>query len=176
MRYSLFRKWLKSRTHVARHQTEPVSACAMRPLALAPAGMPCAPAAQGGPSSTGIALGGRWSSACPPSLPPWATRRSMTRFGLAPRPRHSSMRCPSPATETERRSTLHTAPTFPHLLPTSVTARLRHPRQARPHTMARSRTTFGLLLQFAPQRRHKAPSRLRLAALDAPWLRAWLEP
>ncbi len=42
--------------------------------------------------------------------------------------------------------------------------------------MARSRHTFGLLLQCAQQRRHKAPAILRLADLDAPLLSALLEP
>jgi integrase/recombinase XerD len=50
-----------------------------------------------------------------------------------------------------------------------------HPRQASPHTIARSRTTFGLLLQCAQQRLHKAPAQLSLAALDAPLLSAFRE-
>lgn len=40
--------------------------------------------------------------------------------------------------------------------------------------MARYRTTGGLLLRCAPQRRHKAPASLSLAALDAPFRSACL--
>ena len=50
-----------------------------------------------------------------------------------------------------------------------------HQRQASPHTIARYRTTFCLLLQCAQQRLHKAPSSLSLADLDAPFLSAFLE-
>jgi integrase/recombinase XerD len=70
---------------------------------------------------------------------------------------------------------MHTEPAFPHLLHTYCTERLMHQRQASPHTMASSRTTLCLLLQFAPQRRHKTPSSLRLADLEAPLLSAFLE-
>src|SRR5712691_7514711 len=62
----------------------------------------------------------------------------------------------------------------PHLQP-NFTERLMHQRQASPHTIASYRHTFGLLLQFAQQRLHKAPSSLRLADLDAPFLSAFLE-
>ena len=70
---------------------------------------------------------------------------------------------------------MQTEPAFPHLLQTYFTERLMHQRQASPHTIASYRTTFCLLLQFAQQRLHKAPSRLSLADLDAPLLSAFLE-
>jgi len=70
---------------------------------------------------------------------------------------------------------MQTEPAFPHLLQAYFTERLMHQRQASPHTIASYRSTFCLLLQFAQQRRHKAPSHLSLAALDTPLLSAFLE-
>ena len=70
---------------------------------------------------------------------------------------------------------MQTEPSFPHLLQAYFTERLMHQRQASPHTIARSRPTFCLLLQCAQQRLHKAPSSLSLADRDAPFLSAFLE-
>ena len=56
---------------------------------------------------------------------------------------------------------MQTETSFPHLLQAYFTERLLHQRQASPHTIASYRTTFCLLLQFAQQRLHKAPSQLR---------------
>jgi site-specific recombinase XerD len=70
---------------------------------------------------------------------------------------------------------MQTEPSFPHLLQAYFTERLMHQRQASPHTIASYRSTFCLLLQFAQQRLHKAPSHLSLAELDAPLLSAFLE-
>jgi integrase/recombinase XerD len=67
-----------------------------------------------------------------------------------------------------------TESTFPHLLETYFTDRLMHQRQASPHTIASYRDTFALLLRFAQQRLHKAPSTLGLEDLDAPFLGAFL--
>ena len=68
-----------------------------------------------------------------------------------------------------------TATSFPHLLQAYFTERLMHQRHASPHTIARYRHTFGLLLQCAQQRLHKTPASLSLAELDAPLLSAFLE-
>jgi len=68
-----------------------------------------------------------------------------------------------------------TATAFPHLLHAYCPARLMHQRHASPHTIARDRNTLCLLLQCAQQQLHKAPSRLSLAELDAPFLSAFLE-
>lgn len=70
---------------------------------------------------------------------------------------------------------MQTETSFPHLLQAYFTERLMHQRQASPHTIASYRTTFCLLLQFAQQQLHKAPSSLSLADLDAPFLSAFLE-
>src|SRR5215470_19599486 len=48
-------------------------------------------------------------------------------------------------------------------------------RKVSPHTIASYRDTFRLLLQFAQQRLHKAPSQLALADLDASLVGAFLE-
>jgi integrase/recombinase XerD len=68
-----------------------------------------------------------------------------------------------------------TETSFPHLLQAYFTERLMHQRHASPHTIASYRNTFCLLLQFAQQQLHKAPSSLSLADLDAPFLSAFLE-
>jgi len=70
---------------------------------------------------------------------------------------------------------MQTETAFPPLLQAYFTERLMHQRQASPHTIARYRHTCCLLLQFAQQRLHKAPSSLSLADLDAPFLSAFLE-
>jgi integrase/recombinase XerD len=52
--------------------------------------------------------------------------------------------------------------TFPSLLQRFFTDRLLQQRQASPHTIAGYRDTFRLVLQFAAQRLHRAPSALTL--------------
>jgi len=70
---------------------------------------------------------------------------------------------------------MQTETSFPQLLQAYFTERLMHQRHASAHTIASYRTTFCLLLQFAQQQLHKAPSSLSLADLDAPFLSAFLE-
>src|SRR2546427_12358740 len=70
---------------------------------------------------------------------------------------------------------MQTEPSLPRRLRAYFTERLIHQRQASPHTIASYRSTFCLLLQFAQQRLHKAPSHLSLVDLDAPLLSAFLE-
>ena len=62
---------------------------------------------------------------------------------------------------------MQTETALPHLLEAYFTERLMHQRHASPHTIASYRNTFCLLLQFAQQQLHKAPSSLSLADLDA---------
>lgn len=64
---------------------------------------------------------------------------------------------------------------FPTLLETFFTERLLHQQRASPHTVASYRDTFSLLLRFAQQRLHKAPSTLTLDDLDAPFISAFLD-
>jgi len=64
---------------------------------------------------------------------------------------------------------------FPILLESFFTKRLIAQRRASPHTIASYRDTFRLLLQFAEQRLAKAPSRLRLEDLEAPFLGVFLD-
>src|SRR5712692_1190368 len=64
---------------------------------------------------------------------------------------------------------------FPRFLQTFFTERLMRQRQASPHTIASYRTTFRLLVQFAQQRFHKAPSTLALADIDTTFLGAFLD-
>jgi integrase/recombinase XerD len=59
---------------------------------------------------------------------------------------------------------------FPTLLETFFTARLIAQRKASPHTIASYRDTFRLLLQYAEKRLAKAPSRLTIEDLNAPFL------
>jgi len=73
-----------------------------------------------------------------------------------------------------RGHTLPPDPTFPRLLEASCTDRLMRQRQASPHTIASYRDSCCLLLRFAQQRLHKAPSTLTLEDLDAPFLSAFL--
>jgi integrase/recombinase XerD len=64
---------------------------------------------------------------------------------------------------------------FPALLETFFTRRLIAQRKASPHTIASYRDTFHLLLQFAEQRLAKAPSRLTIEDLNAPFLGVFLD-
>jgi site-specific recombinase XerD len=64
---------------------------------------------------------------------------------------------------------------FPSLLETFFTRRLVAQRKASPHTIASYRDTFRLLLQFAEKRLAKAPSRLTMEDLNAPFLGAFLD-
>ena len=61
------------------------------------------------------------------------------------------------------------------LLQAFFTQRLMQQRQASPHTIASYRDTWRLLLQFAQQRLHKAPSALALEDIDAPLITAFLD-
>lgn len=53
--------------------------------------------------------------------------------------------------------------------------RLVRQRQASPHTLASYRDTFHLLLIFAQQRLHRAPSSLSLGEIDAPFVGVFLD-
>ena len=64
---------------------------------------------------------------------------------------------------------------FPVLLESFFTKRLIAQRRASPHTIGSYRDTFRLLLQFAEKRLGKAPSRLTLEDLQAPFLGAFLD-
>jgi site-specific recombinase XerD len=64
---------------------------------------------------------------------------------------------------------------LPSLLQTFFTDRLLRQRQASPHTIAGYRDSFRLLLQFAKERLGKAPSKLQIEDLDAPFLGLFLE-
>lgn len=64
---------------------------------------------------------------------------------------------------------------FPRLLQSFFSQRLMAQRRASPHTIAAYRDTFRLLLQFAQQRLHKAPSQLGLEDLDASLIGAFLD-
>lgn len=64
---------------------------------------------------------------------------------------------------------------FPTLLETFFTRRLIAQRKASPHTIASYRDTFRLLLQFAEKQLAKAPSRLTMEDLNAPFLGAFLD-
>jgi integrase/recombinase XerD len=55
------------------------------------------------------------------------------------------------------------------------TDRLQRQRRASPHTVSGYRDTFRLLLRFAAQRLGKAPSKLSLAELDAPFVGDFLD-
>jgi integrase/recombinase XerD len=67
------------------------------------------------------------------------------------------------------------ATSFPVLLESFFTKRLIAQRRASPHTIGSYRDTFRLLLQFAQRRLGKAPSRLTLEDLQAPFLGAFLD-
>ena len=64
---------------------------------------------------------------------------------------------------------------FPTLLEMFFTRRLIAQRRASPHTIASYRDTFRLLLQFAEKRLAKAPSKLTIEDLNAPFLGAFLD-
>jgi integrase/recombinase XerD len=64
---------------------------------------------------------------------------------------------------------------FPILLETFFTERLGRQKRASPHTVASYRDAFCLLLRFAQQHLHKAPSALTLDDLDAPMISAFLD-
>jgi site-specific recombinase XerD len=64
---------------------------------------------------------------------------------------------------------------FPALLESFFVDRLMQQRQASPHTIISYRDTFRLMLQYAQQRLHKAPSQLTVPDLDTPFLGAFLE-
>ena len=67
------------------------------------------------------------------------------------------------------------ATSFPLLLESFFTKRLIAQRRASPHTIGYYRDTFRLLLQFAEKRLAKAPSRLTLEDLHAPFLGVFLD-
>jgi integrase/recombinase XerD len=67
------------------------------------------------------------------------------------------------------------ATNFPTLLESFFTKRLIAQRRASPHTIGSYRDTFRLLLQFAEKRLGKAPSRLVLEDLQAPFLGVFLD-
>ena len=67
------------------------------------------------------------------------------------------------------------ANSFPVLLESFFTKRLIAQRRASPHTIGSYRDTFRLLLQFAETRLGKAPSRLTLEDLQAPFVGAFLD-
>jgi integrase/recombinase XerD len=64
---------------------------------------------------------------------------------------------------------------FSGLVQAFFTDRLLRQRRASPHTVAGYRDTFRLLLRFAKQRLGKAPSKLLLADLDAPFVGDFLD-
>jgi site-specific recombinase XerD len=64
---------------------------------------------------------------------------------------------------------------FPGLLESFFLDRLMRQRQASPHTLASYRDTFRLLLQYAQQRLHKAPSQVTVPDLDTSFLGAFLD-
>jgi integrase/recombinase XerD len=69
---------------------------------------------------------------------------------------------------------MNAVPTLPAILQRFFTERLMTQRQVSAHTMASYRDTFRLLLSFAQSQRHKRPSELDLADLDAPLIGAFL--
>lgn len=70
---------------------------------------------------------------------------------------------------------MNAGPNFARLLQSFFMQRLMQQRQVSPHTIASYRDTFRLLLQFAQQRLHKAPSALALDQIDAPLVVAFLD-
>jgi len=65
--------------------------------------------------------------------------------------------------------------TFPALLEAFFTERLIQQKHVSAHTIASYRDTFCLLLRYAQEHLHKAPSQLDLADLDAPLIGAFLD-
>ena len=70
---------------------------------------------------------------------------------------------------------MNDATSFPVLLESFFTKRLIAQRRASPHTIGSYRDTFRLLLQFAERRLGKAPSKLTLEDLQAPFLGMFLD-
>jgi integrase/recombinase XerD len=70
---------------------------------------------------------------------------------------------------------MNSAASFPVLLEAFFTDRLIRQRQASPHTIASYRDTFRLLLQYAQEQLHKAPSDLTMPELDTALLGAFLD-
>ncbi len=64
---------------------------------------------------------------------------------------------------------------FPALLEAFFTDRLLQQKQVSPHTVASYRDTFCLLLRYAQQRLHKAPTKLTLAEMNASMIIAFLD-
>jgi integrase/recombinase XerD len=64
---------------------------------------------------------------------------------------------------------------FPALLEAFFTDRLMRQRQVSPHTILSYRDTFRLLLHYAQERLHKAPSDLTMPELDTPLIGAFLD-
>ncbi len=65
--------------------------------------------------------------------------------------------------------------TFPGLLQGYFTDRLMRQREASPNTIASHRDTFRLLLSFAQGRLKKAPSKMAMEDLDAPFIGSFLD-
>ena len=70
---------------------------------------------------------------------------------------------------------MNSATSFAGLVQAFFTDRLQRQRRASPHTVAGYRDTFRLLLQFAKLRLGKAPSKLSLTDLDAPFVGDFLD-
>ena len=64
---------------------------------------------------------------------------------------------------------------FPSLLQSFFTDRLRRQRQASPHTVAGYRDCFRLLLKFAKEQLGKEPSQVQINDLDAPFIGLFLD-
>jgi site-specific recombinase XerD len=64
---------------------------------------------------------------------------------------------------------------FPSLLQSFFTDRLRRQQQASPHTVAGYRDCFRLLLKFAKERLGKEPSQVQINDLDAPFIGLFLD-
>ena len=66
-------------------------------------------------------------------------------------------------------------PTFSALLQRFFTERLARQRQASPHTIAAYRDTFRLVLHFAAERLHRAPSAITMEDLSPAFIGEFLE-
>jgi integrase/recombinase XerD len=69
---------------------------------------------------------------------------------------------------------MNTCLQFSDLLQAFFTDRLRHQREASPHTIASYRDTFRLLVQFAQQQTGQPPTKLAMEVLDPAFLGAFL--
>lgn len=67
------------------------------------------------------------------------------------------------------------SPDFAALLQSYFTDRLYRQRQASPHTISGYRDTFRLLLRFATEQLHTAPTKLKLESLDSPFIGRFLD-